>query len=71
MKRLRATKDRWLFAIMTNDGDLRFDTKGPIDPVLGQFLRAFQAHKRLLSVTQRAQLIRMAKSLDRKARRPI
>jgi len=53
---LRATPERWTFRVMTNDGKTRIESKGSIDPNLGDALRVLQIHIAHLSRSEQDML---------------
>jgi len=50
--RLRATEERWLFKVVTNDGKTRVESSGPIAAGLGECLRTLQVHITHLSQSE-------------------
>ena len=50
--RLRATEERWLFKVVTNDGKTSIESKGPILADLGEALRTLQVHITHLSKSE-------------------
>jgi hypothetical protein len=50
--RLRATSERWLFKIMTNNGLARIESSGSIFADLGESLRTLQLHIAHLSKSE-------------------
>jgi hypothetical protein len=53
---LRATPERWTFRVVTNDGKTRIESKGSIDPSLGEALRVLQIHIAHLSWSEQDML---------------
>ncbi len=49
---LRATEERWLFKVMTNNGLSRIESSGPILADLGESLRVLQLHITHLSKSE-------------------
>lgn len=48
----RATEERWLFKVMTNNGSSRIESSGPILADLGEALRTLQVHITHLSKSE-------------------
>ena len=68
---LRATPARWTFRVVTNDGKHRVESKGPIDPTLGEARRVLQIHITHLSENEQEALYALTRrALERmKAKR--
>lgn len=57
--RLRATEERWLFKVMTNNGKTRVESSGPIFADLGECLRTLQVHITHLSRSEQDTLFEL------------
>jgi len=65
---LRATSERWLFKIMTNNGLACIESSGPIDANLGEALRVLQIHITQLSRSEQDTLFALTAHVRERTR---